>query len=36
MLQDITRVPTVGGIYLIRLSDKHYYGGRSRNIQQRD
>ncbi len=35
MLQDITRVPTVGGIYLIRLSDKHYYGGRSRNIQGR-
>lgn len=35
MLQDVTRVPTVGGLYLIRLSDKHYYGGRSRNIQGR-
>ena len=35
MLQDITLVPVVGGIYLIRLSDKHYYGGRSKDIQGR-
>lgn len=35
MLPDDTRAASVGGIYVIRLSDTHYYGGRTGNFRVR-
>ncbi len=38
MLPHDTRVPDdarKGGIYIIRLSDTHYYGGRTTNFKRR-
>ena len=35
VVDDATPAASVGGIYLIRLSDTHYYGGRTGNFRVR-